>query len=216
MKTTALNTSRKCILRLSQYRDALLRLKAEGFVKIFSDILGEAVNVTPAQVRKDFSIFGISGNKRGGYDIGSLLARLDDILGKHEQQSAILVGAGNLGVALMHHKAFEQRGIRIMAAFDKDPARHGGQNGIPVLPMGDLPAFVERHSVKAGILCVPADAAQEVLDAMIAAGIKGVLSFAPIQLKTPHEFILNTINVDIELENIMYFVSAAEKHGSVV
>ena len=95
------------ILRLSRYKSALYRFERLGFIKIFSDYLAEAVGVTSAQVRKDFSIFGIHGNKRGGYQISTLIEKLNDILGKNEVQKVVLLGAGSLGSALMKYKNFE-------------------------------------------------------------------------------------------------------------
>ena len=89
-------TSKNCIIRLSRYKNALYRFKAMGFVKFFSDTLGEAVGVTPAQVRKDFSLFGISGNKRGGYNIDNLIEKLQDILGKDRVQEVVVVGLCNI------------------------------------------------------------------------------------------------------------------------
>ena len=93
--------SKKHISRLSRYRKALFRFKELGFVKVFSDTLGEAVGVTASQVRKDFSLFGISGNKRGGYQIDALIDKLQNILGKDFDQKVIIVGIGNIGNALM-------------------------------------------------------------------------------------------------------------------
>ena len=90
-------SNKNCIIRLSRYKNALIRFKTLGFIKIFSEYLADAVGVTSAQVRKDFSLFGISGNKRGGYQIDALITKLNSILGKNEVQKVVLVGAGQLG-----------------------------------------------------------------------------------------------------------------------
>ena len=109
--------SKRVILRLSRYRNALTRFQALGFIKIFSEYLADAVGVTSAQVRKDFSLFGVSGNKRGGYQIDALIAKLSSILGKNETQKVILVGAGQLGSALLNYRNFEKRGHKNRCRF---------------------------------------------------------------------------------------------------
>jgi redox-sensing transcriptional repressor len=199
------------ILRLSRYKSALYRFERLGFIKIFSDYLAEAVGVTSAQVRKDFSIFGIHGNKRGGYQISTLIEKLNDILGKNEVQKVVLLGAGSLGSALMKYKNFEKEGIKIEAVFDIDPAKHHQKMPYPILPVEDLEGFVRENQIKIGILCVPDIAAQQMLDVLIKAGIKGVLNFAPIQLKTTEECVVSDVNLEVELENLIYFVNASER-----
>lgn len=204
-------TNKNCILRLSRYKNALHRFKALGFFKIFSDYLADAVGVTSTQVRKDFSLFNISGNKRGGYQIESLIEKLNDILGKNEQQRVIMTGSGNLGSALMKYKNFEKEGIKIMAAFDIDPAKVNTRLSVPIYAIEDLETFVRENAIKIGIICVPDIAAQHTLDLMVGAGIKGILNFAPIQLKTSSECIVNNVNLELELENLLYFVNVMEK-----
>jgi redox-sensing transcriptional repressor len=199
------------IIRLSHYKSALYRFERLGFIKIFSDYLAEAVGVTSALVRKDFSIFGIHGNKRGGYQITTLIEKLNDILGKNEVQKVVLIGAGSLGSALMKYKNFEKEGIKIEAVFDIDPAKHHQKMPFPVLPIGVLEDFLKEHQIKIAILCVPDIAAQQMLNVLIGAGIKGVLNFAPIQLKTTEECVVSDVNLEVELENLIYFVNASER-----
>jgi redox-sensing transcriptional repressor len=204
-------TNKNSIIRLSRYKNALYRFKSLGFLKIFSDYLADAVGVTSAQVRKDFSLFGISGNKRGGYQIDALIEKLNDILGKNELQKVIMAGAGNLGNALMKYKNFEKEGIKIIAAFDIDPAKHNSRLAVPVYALDDLEDFVQKAEIKIGIISVPDIAAQNILDMMIKAGIKGVLNFAPMQLRTAGDCIVSNVNLELELENLIYFVNASQK-----
>ncbi len=204
-------TNKNCILRLSRYKNALHRFKMLGFIKVFSDYLADACGVTSVQVRKDFSIFGIMGNKRGGYQIDALIEQLNNILGKNELQKVILVGAGNLGFALMKYRNFEMDGIKIVAAFDIDPSKLNPKDTVPVLPLDSLIDFVKNNGVKIGILCVPIVAAQATLDLMMTAGLKGVLNFAPIQLKAADDRVINNVTFEVELENLIYFVNALEK-----
>jgi redox-sensing transcriptional repressor len=204
-------TNKNCIIRLSRYKNALYRLQALGFVKVFSDNLADAVGVTASQVRKDFSIFDICGNKKGGYQIESLLEKLNSILGKDQLQKVIVVGGGHIGSALMRYRGFEKEGIKIIAGFDIDPAKINRSNSIPVLPLEEVKAFIKTHGIRIAILAVPDIAANTAVELISAAGIKGILNFAPLRLKSPDGCIINNVNLEIELENLIYFVNVAEK-----
>ncbi|MBU0629669.1 MAG: redox-sensing transcriptional repressor Rex [Candidatus Margulisbacteria bacterium] len=204
-------TNKACIVRLSRYKNALSRLKSLGFVKVFSDNLADAADVTPSQVRKDFSIFGVTGNKRGGYVIDELIESLNKILGKNVTQNVVIVGAGRIGTALMQYKGFEKENIRVVAVFDMEPAKQDPKAVIPILPIEQLEPFIKKHHVKIGIIAVPDIAATEVMTAMNNAGIKGVLNFASIRLKGGEETVINNVNLVSELENVIYFVNATEK-----
>ena len=205
---------RNAIVRLSRYKNALYRFKEMGFVKVFSDNLAEAVVVTAAQVRKDFSLFGISGNKRAGYQIDVLIEKLNEILGKHEIQKVVIVGAGNIGKALLTYRGFEKEGIRIVAAFDIDPSKFQKTGKVPVYALDHLRDFVRDEDIRIGILAVPDIAAQQVFDLMVQAGIGGVLNFAPIALRGGDDIVINNVNLELELENLSYFVNASLKAKS--
>ena len=204
-------TNKNCIIRLSPYKNALYRLQALGFVKVFSDNLADSVGVTPSQVRKDFSIFGMCGNKRGGYQIDSLLEKLNSILGKDQLHKVIVIGAGHIGSALRRYRGFEKEGIKIVAGFDIDPAKINRTNPVPVLPLEEITDFIRSHGIRIAILAVPDIAAQQVVETISAAGIKGILNFAPLRLKSADGCIINNVNLEIELENLIYFVNVAEK-----
>lgn len=208
--------NRKCILRLSRYKNALKRLKALGFVKVFSGNLADAAGVTSSQVRKDFSLFGITGNRRGGYKVDELITRIREILGKNETQKVVIIGIGNIGNALLRYKGFETGGIRIVAGFDIDPSRYQSQSLIPILPLEEFRSYVEKNEIRIGILAVPDVAAHHVSEIMVAAGIKGILNFAPIQLRGADDVIISNINLEVELENLIYFVNAAGKTSGLI
>ncbi|MFP4473463.1 MAG: redox-sensing transcriptional repressor Rex [Candidatus Omnitrophota bacterium] len=207
-----MKSGNQCVERLHRYRNALYRLKHMGFVKVFSDNLADAVGVTSAQVRKDFSMFGLSGNKRGGYQVDDLIVNLDKLLGKDKVQDVVVVGAGNIGTALLNYKGFEHNGIRIVAAFDRHAEEIINVSDVPIMPMDALAGFVDENSIEVGIIAVPDYAAQDVLDDLKAAGIKGVLNFAPIRLQAPENFIVNNIHVGLELEKVIYFVHAMDRN----
>ncbi len=206
-----MTASRNTVLRLSKYKSALHRLKSLGFVRIFSAYLADAVGGTAVQVRKDFSMFGICGNKRGGYQIDSLLSELNRILGKNEVKLVVLAGAGQLGTALMRYRGFEREAIRVVAAFDTDPSKQHDVGPIPVLPLEQMRDFVRRENIRIGVIAVPDIAAQHVFDLMTSAGIRGVLNFAPINLRGDDGIVVNNVSLELELENVIYFVNASEK-----
>ena len=199
------------VIRLSNYRNALKRFKKLGFIKVFSDNLADAVGVTSSQVRKDFSLFGITGNKKGGYQVDELTKKIDSLLGKDRVQSVVLVGAGKIGKALINYKAFEPEGIRIVAAFDIDEKEINRKTPIPVLPLDEVTSYIKKNKIEIGIIAVPESSAQAVLDMIIEAGVKGVLNFAPIHLRGKEDTIINNANLRLELENVIYFVNALGK-----
>jgi len=205
--------NRSCIIRLSRYKNALNRLKALNFVRVFSDNLADAAGVTAAQVRKDFSLFGIAGNRRGGYRVDDLSDQLNKILGKNQLQEFIMVGVGNIGRALLHYGGFEKSGIRVAAGFDIDPAEFSGDSKPSVLPLAQLADFVQAHDISLAIIAVPDYAAQQVLELLVSAGIRGVLNFAPICLKAPNGCVVNNINLETELENLIYFVNVSNEQN---
>jgi redox-sensing transcriptional repressor len=203
--------NKKVIARFSSYRTALIRFQDLGFVKVFSDTLAEAVGATSAQVRKDFSLFGISGNKKGGYQTDNLIEKLQALLGKDRLQSVIIAGIGNIGTALLKYKAFESEGIKIIAGFDIDPSKQTKKIKVPVMPLEEMAAFVHERDIRIGIIAVPDVAAQSVCDAMVAAGIRGILNFAPLVLRADPDVVVNNVNLQNELENLIYFVNALSK-----
>ena len=202
--------NRSCIIRLSRYKNALNRLKTLNFVRVFSDNLADAAGVTAAQVRKDFSLFGITGNRRGGYKVDELSDQLNKILGKDQLQEVVVVGIGNIGKALLHYTGLEKSGISLAAGFDIDPSKVNRESRPPVLPLEELVETVKRREVKLGVIAVPDYAAQQVLELMLSAGVRGMLNFAPICLKSPDGCVVHNINLESELENLIYFVNATE------
>jgi redox-sensing transcriptional repressor len=212
-----MKTSKSSVSRLYSYREALSRLKYLGFVKVFSENMADAIGATAVQVRKDFSLFGLVGNKRGGYQIDELIQKLDVLLGKDKKHPLIVVGSGNIGRALMNYKGFLTSDIHIVAAFDTDEQKVNRSAEVPTLPFAELKDFVKKNKIKVGILAVPELAAQQVFDQMMAAGIRGVLNFAPVRLNAPEKFVVHNVNLGRELETILYFVNAwdrQEQHES--
>lgn len=196
---------RKAVYRLSLYFRCLSRLKHNGITTVSSEALARAAGVKPTQLRKDLTHLGQVGRRGLGYDVEQLSQVIADTLGTNSLQPVILVGVGNLGSALLSYRGFAQEGFGIVAAFDAAPQPRR-REGLPVLPMDRLAALVAEKTVRMAVLCVPAHAAQEVANQLVAAGITGILNFAPIVLDVPDDVVVNNVNLAIELENLSYFI----------
>ncbi|MCM8812526.1 MAG: redox-sensing transcriptional repressor Rex [Candidatus Omnitrophica bacterium] len=203
--------NKKSVARLSRYKNALHRFKTMGLVRIFSDNLADAIGVTSSQVRKDFSVFGITGSKRGGYQIDDLFAQLNNILGKDQIQEVIIAGVGNIGAALLKYNGFEKEKIKIVAAFDIDAQKWSDTAPVPVYSLDRLIPFVNARGIKIGIIAVPESAAQMVFDRMVTSGIRGVLNFAPLRLRSPKQCVINSVNLVTELENVIFFSTSGQR-----
>ena len=199
------------LIRITRYYRALNRLRSIGLEKVFAHNLADAAGVSAAVVRKDFSLLEIHGQKRGGYEITELIAKLSDILGKGDEQDVVIIGCGRIGKALMHYSGFEPDGIRVVAGFDTDPIVYAdASNPVPVYPMSRLDEIVSALGVKVAIITVPESAAADTAEKLFDAGIRGILNFSPITLKprpardgdTP--VVIHNINIALELEQIFY------------
>lgn len=200
---------RKAIYRLSLYVRCLLRLKNNGIRTVSSDALAKVAAVKSTQLRKDLTYFGQFGTRGLGYDVEQLCRMIGDVLGTTSLQPVILVGVGNLGLALLSYRGFEKEGFEIVAAFDANVRRKRDKTITqPIYQIDKLADFVRGRGVKMAILSVPAGAAQEVANKLIACGIVGILNFAPIMLHVPEEVMVNNVNLAIELENLSFFVQA--------
>ena len=177
-----------------------------GVEKVFSYTLANETGVTSDQVRKDFSEYSIKGNKRGGYDINELLEKMEKIFHRNKDNNIVLIGMGNMGLALSKYSKFVQRNMNIVATFDIDPFKQKMRSGIPVYSMNRLKEIIDRFSVKVAILAVPEISAQEVADELIRHGINGIVNFAPVLLKVPPDVIINNVNLCDELESVIYYV----------
>ena len=197
---------RKAVYRLSLYLRCLLRLKSNGIRTCSSEALATAAGVKSTQLRKDLTYFGQFGTRGLGYDVEQLTKMISDVLGTNSLQPVILVGLGNLGMALLAYRGFEREGFEIVAAFDLDTSRRDKKIVQPLLGMDKLADFVRERRCKIAILAVPETAAQGVTNGIVAAGITGILNFAPIVLSVPEDVIVNNVNLAIELENLSYFI----------
>jgi redox-sensing transcriptional repressor len=202
----AQNYSHNVLKRFLHYRQCLIQFQRHGFRKVFSYSLGKEAGATAEQVRKDFSLFGIKGSRRGGYDIDYLLNSINDIFKQNSERLVILVGIGNIGQALINYEGFKENKIHIVAGFDLDPSKYIKRFAIPVYPPDRIPEIVRQYGVKTAIIAVPEISGQVICDLLVSAGIKAILNFSPILLKVPDDVIVNYVNLRNELETLFFYL----------
>lgn len=205
-------TNKGQILRLLNYKNLLKHLQSLGFKKVFSDNISDTLEISSSLVRKDFGNFGITGNRKGGYDIDSILLKIDEILGKDEIQKVIIVGVGRIGEALMNYQGFIKEGIQIIAGFDSEPDKIRHDSGVPIMHIDKLADFIIENNVKICILTVPQMVAKHTVDLLSASGVGGILNFTPIKFQSTSDLTINNINIVHELENLIYVVNKQKEN----
>ena len=202
---------RKTVYRLSVYMRCLDQMRENGVQMASSHGLAQAAGVKPTQLRKDLTSFGHFGTRGLGYNVETLRDKIAEVLGRKRLQPVVLVGVGHLGSALLAYKGFEKESFEIVAGFDVDIERHRRKTFIqPIYRMEKLERIVRQHAVKMAIITVPAAAAQDVANRLIAAGVTAILNFSPVVLHVPANVVVSNVNLAIELENLSYFRSLAE------
>jgi redox-sensing transcriptional repressor len=197
--------SESTVRRLSHYYRVLEEVEAEGGRLISSHRLAEREGVTSAQVRKDLSCFGSFGRRGLGYNVAHLREEIRSILGLDRRWRVGVVGVGNLGTALLLYRDFERQGFDVVAAFDRDPARIGKPLGaLMVRDIAELPEAVKEERLDLGVIATPVRAAQEVADALVAAGVRGILNLAPRKLFVPPHVALRTVDMTVEFESLSF------------
>lgn len=191
--------------RFLLYRICLIKFQRLGFNRIFSYTLGNEANVKAEQVRKDFSMAGIRGSRRGGYEIEYLLSSINKLFKLDGDRLVVLVGIGNIGQALINYDGFKENKIKIIAGFDLDPTKYTRKNIIPIYHPDLLPEIIQKYSVKTAIIAVPEAAGQVTCDKLVSAGIRGILNFSPVILQVPEYVVVNYVNLRNELESLFYF-----------
>jgi redox-sensing transcriptional repressor len=178
----------------------------DGRTTISSEGLAGAAGVNSAKVRKDLSYLGSYGTRGVGYDVAYLIHQVRRELGLTQDWSVLIAGVGNLGHALANYRGFGERGFRVVALVDADPARVGEEvAGVRVRPVSELRALVRKHEVAIGLICTPAAAAQDVADAMVEAGIHSILNFAPAHINIPTAVSLRKVDLSIELQILAFY-----------
>lgn len=198
---------KKAIYRLSIYHRCLEKLAANQVATVSSTTLARAAGVNASQIRKDVAYLGQYGTRGLGYPVETLMRSIRDTLGRERFQPVVLVGAGNLGSALLRYQGFEKEGFQVIAAFDADPEaaiRRGIE--VPVHHEVELERFISSESVKLAILCVPAGFAQSMANRLVQVGVQGILNFSPVLLDVPKDVTVNNVDLALELEHLGYFI----------
>jgi redox-sensing transcriptional repressor len=193
------------VARLPVYLRALTTLADQGSNVCSSHQLASAAGVNPAKLRKDLSYLGSYGTRGVGYDVEYLRYQIARELGQTQDWDVVIVGVGHLGSALSTYRGFTTRGIRIAALIDTNPARVGKKvGGITVQPLTALAKIVRRHSIAIAVIATPAEAAQDVADALVAAGVTSILNFAPAIVTVPDGVDVRKVDLSIELQILAY------------
>ena len=201
--------SESAVRRLALYQRFLQEAAASGVDTISSGELAERGGTTSAQVRKDLSLFGSFGKRGLGYDVPELTRQIREILGIDRTWRVALVGAGKIGSALFSYRDFQQRGFRIRAVFDSDPAKVGQDwGGVAVSADAEMDAMLRAEGIEIVIVAVPAEAAQAVVDRVVKAGVQAVLNFAPVRLRVPRTVTLRNVDLTLELEGLSFALTS--------
>lgn len=199
------------IRRLPRYYRHLTDLSRSGVVRVSSSALGESMNLTASQIRQDLSCFGEFGQQGYGYNVESLRGEIAAILGMNRDHTAVILGVGNLGRALMENFHFDRSGFRLIAAFDVSPNIIGRQiSGVQVYPLSELEEFLKNNPTSVGVLTVPRAAAIPMAEKLIESGVKGIWNFtnAELDVKTPGVVVEN-VHFSDSLLTLSYLISEA-------
>ncbi len=202
------------VWRLSLYLRQLEHLAAHGVEKVSSRRLAETLQATDAQVRKDLAYFGQFGQPGVGYRVGDLIDELRRILRTDRLWPVAVVGTGDLGRALVRHQRFARKGFDLAAAFDTAAEIVGSKVGrVTVQHVDELAETVRRLGIRVAIIAVPPDAAQDVADRLCAAGVRGILNFAPTSLQTPEGVTVRQVDHAAQLEQLSFHVGQDQEDG---
>ena len=201
--------------RLSVYLRCLNQLAAEGERTVSSETLAKRFHMNSAQIRKDLANFGEFGVRGVGYYVKELRRHLRQILGLDRRLRVAIVGAGNLGLALADYPGFRQEGFEIAALFDAaaDKIGHESRGGVPIYDIKELKRIARRERLDIGVIAVPAPHAQQVVDQVVAAGIKGILNFSPGALHVPDDVKLKSVDFTVSLESLSFYLAQGDNGG---
>lgn len=192
--------------RLPVYLRVLVDLAEAGTGTVSSDELAEMAGVNSAKVRKDLSHLGTYGTRGVGYDVAYLIHQIRRELGLTQHWAIVIVGVGNLGQALANYAGFAERGFRVAALVDSDPARVGeAVGGLVIRHDDDLPELVAELDIAIGVIATPASAAQDVADRLVDAGVRSVLNFAPAVITVPPGVSVRKVDLAVELQILAFY-----------
>jgi redox-sensing transcriptional repressor len=192
--------SRPTLRRLPVYHSYLVKLMQKGRENVSCTRMAGELHLDPTQVRKDLSVTGAVGRPRVGFEVGSTLEAIENFLGWNNTNEAFLVGAGNLGSAILGYEGFRRHGVNILAAFDTDPAKIGTRiHGREVYELDRMVDLAGRMNVLIGVLTTPADAAQDAVNLMVLSGIRAIWNLTPVWLDVPEGIIIEDVELSASL-----------------
>lgn len=195
------------IRRLPRYYRYLGELLNQNIKRISSKELGERMNVTASQIRQDLNCFGGFGQQGYGYNVEELYYEVGAILGLHQGHKTIIAGAGHLGHALANYDGFEKRGFHLIGIFDNDPNKIGQKiKGVTIHDVADMGKFLKENPADIGIVAVPKQNTKQVVDEMIANGIKGLLNFSYVDLDVPDDVVVENVHLSDSLMTLSYLL----------
>ncbi|MQA90987.1 MAG: redox-sensing transcriptional repressor Rex [Gemmatimonas sp.] len=204
--------SESAVRRLSLYLRLLQEADSLGQETISSEELADRAGTTAAQVRKDLSLFGSFGKRGLGYAVSELLQEIREILGLNRSWRVALVGAGKIGSALITYRNFRTRGFHIEAVFDTDPDKVGKRWGTQtILDDTEMGSVLAGKRIEIAVIAVPADAAQGVVDRVVASGVSAILNFAPVRLRVPKGVSLRNVDMVVEMEGLAFALTSTER-----
>ena len=193
------------VRRLSLYLRFLEECEEQGVDTVSSEALATRGGTTSAQVRKDLSFFGSFGKRGLGYSVPELASRLRDILGLGKIYRVAVIGAGNIGAALVHFRGFEKHGFRVVSLYDADPKKIGRKrSNLIVRDQMSIEGDISQEPIDMAIIVTPASVAQGLVDRLVQVGVKAFLNFAPVQLRVPDDVVVKNVSLALELEALSY------------
>ncbi len=202
--------SQAVVSRLPRYLRYLGELRDEGIERVSSQELSDIMQVTASQIRQDLNTFGGFGQQGYGYNVGFLYDEIGKILGLNREHRLIIVGAGNLGQALVNYTNFERRGFLFRGIFDHDPGVCGKEiHGITVRPMAEMPGFIRENQIDIAVLTIPKTSAVEVAKQLADCGIRGIWNFAHVDLRLPSHIQVENVHLSDSLMKLSYNLSSA-------
>jgi len=202
--------------RIPYYHQILSDLEAQGKQFVSSKYLAHFFRIDDTQVRKDVSVIGYKGKPKSGYSVPGLRAAIGDFLGINTQNTAILIGVGKLGSALIEYPGLQEYGLKLVAVFDNDPRKTGKTIGsFSILPLENMPKVIQSFDVGIAIITVPKKAAQQVCDLVVEQNIKAVWNFAPTQLSVPSDVAIRNENMAVGLALLSHSIKKRKAEDSV-
>ncbi|MEA4825310.1 MAG: redox-sensing transcriptional repressor Rex [Clostridium sp.] len=196
------------IRRLPKYHRYLQELMKNDVDRISSKELSEKIGFTASQIRQDLNNFGDFGQQGYGYNVKDLYGEISSILGLDEEYNTVIIGAGNIGQAIANYTNFEKLGFKLKAIFDVNPKLVGIKiRDVEIKDIDELESFLKENDINVGVLCVPRTTAQNVCDILVATGVKGIWNFAPVDLYTSEDVIVENVHLSDSLLTLTYLLN---------